>query len=263
MDAPGNDASWVRGIATVEECESLCLTDPSCAGYTYNIKHTTCIPKTAIGSLTPTHEPAITGVVNQRDGGSIAQSGMPPATRPSFDCRKTRTAEERAICASQTLSRLDGELANRYRAWLDSHSGAAASVSQRHQRDFLAGRKKCGANTSCLEEIYRQRIGDFPGQPQPWQLEQGRSAAYQSALPATQNRIITIAGKPSFDCHMAKSDTSQTICGSPQLINLDLQLAKLFWAKMTKLKGARADEEKRRQLIGESRATNVARTLPA
>jgi hypothetical protein len=97
-----------------------------------------------------------------------------------------------------------------------------------------------------LEEIYRNRIADFPG-PQSWQLEQGRSAAYQSALPDTQNRVITVAGKPSFDCHMAHGETSQTICGSPQLINLDLQLAKLFWAKLGKLKGASADEEKRRQ----------------
>ena len=247
MDAPGNDAKWVHGIARVEECENLCLTDPSCAGYTYNVNKTTCIPKTAIGSLTPTREPAITGIVNQRNGGSIAQSGMATDARPSFDCFKARVPGEKAICASQTLSRLDGELANRYRAWLDSHSGAAASVSQRHQKEFLAARKKCRANTSCLEEIYRQRIGDFPGQPQSWQLEQGRSAADQSALPATQNRVITIAGKPSFDCHKAKSDTSQTICGSPQLINLDLQLANLFWAKMAKLKGTGAEEEKRRQ----------------
>ncbi len=247
MDARGNDAKWVHAIASVEECENLCLTDPSCAGYTYNVNKTTCIPKTAIGSLTPTREPAITGVVNQRSGSSIAQTGMPPATRPSFDCLKAHAPGEKAICISQTLSRLDSELANRYRTWLDSHSGAAASVSERHQKEFLAARKKCGANTSCLEQIYRSRLGDFPGQSQSWQLEQGRSAADQSALLATQNRVITIAGKPSFDCHKAKSETSQTICGSPQLINLDLQLAKLFWAKMAKLKGSSADEEKRRQ----------------
>jgi uncharacterized protein len=247
MDAPGNDAKWVHGIARVEECENLCLTDPSCAGYTYNVNKTTCIPKTAIGSLTPTREPAITGIVNQRNGGSMAQSGMATDARPSFDCFKARVPGEKAICASQTLSRLDSELANRYRAWLDNHFGSASSVSQRQQKEFLTARKKCRANTSCLEQIYRSRLGDFPGQSQSWQLEQGRSAADQSDLPATQNRVITIAGKPSFDCHKAKSDTSQTICGSPQLINLDLQLANLFWAKMAKLKGPGAEEEKRRQ----------------
>ena len=137
----GTTRSGFTAIASVEECENLCLTDPSCAGYTYNVNKTTCIPKTAIGLLTPTREPAITGVVNQRSGSSIAQSGMPPVTMPSFDCLKARAPGERAICASQTLSRLDGELANRYRAWLDSHSGAAASVSQRHQKEFLAAEK--------------------------------------------------------------------------------------------------------------------------
>ncbi len=242
MDAPGNDAKWVHGIASVDECENICLTDASCAGYTYNVNKTTCIPKTAIGSLTPTHESAITGVVNQRQNGSMA-----PVTRPSFDCRKARTAEERAICASQPLSRLDSELANRYRVWIASHSGAAASVSQHHQNEFLAARKKCGANTSCLEEIYRQRIGDFFGQPQSRQFDETPFPAGQSARSTTQNRAIKIEGKPSFDCHKAYSETAQAICGSTNLIQLDLQLAQLFWAKMAKLKGASAEEEKRRQ----------------
>jgi uncharacterized caspase-like protein/uncharacterized protein len=247
MDAPGNDEKWVPGIATVEECESLCLLDPACAGYTYNIKHTTCIPKTAIGSLTQPSDPAITGIVQRQSRGAVLQGLSVQETKASFDCLKARSSEEHTICASQILSGLDGQLATLYHAWIASHSGAEARVSQRHQKDFLAARKKCGANNSCLEEIYRERIADFPKQLQSWQLEQGRSAAYQSALPDPQNRVITIAGKPSFDCHKAKSDTSQTICGSPQLINLDLQLAKLFWAKMGKLKGANAEAEKRRQ----------------
>ncbi|MGH6848419.1 MAG: caspase family protein [Methylocella sp.] len=247
MDAPGNDAPWVRGIANVEECESLCLSDPACAGYTYNIKYTTCIPKTAIGPLTRPGDPAITGVVERQSREAVLQGLSVEEAKPSFDCLKARAPVEHAICASQTLSRLDSELSNLYHAWTASHSGAAASVSQYHQREFLAARKSCGANTTCLEEVYRSRIGDFPGQPQSWQLEQGRSAAYQSAQPAIQNRVITIAGKPSFDCRKATSETSQTICASPLLIKLDLQLAKLFWAKMATLRGASAAEVKRRQ----------------
>jgi uncharacterized caspase-like protein/Tfp pilus assembly protein PilF len=66
MDAPGNDKQWVRNIGSVEECESLCLSDPACAGYTYNIKHTICIPKTVIGPLTQPSDPAITGVVQRQ-----------------------------------------------------------------------------------------------------------------------------------------------------------------------------------------------------
>jgi uncharacterized protein len=199
MDAPGNDSPWVPGIATVDQCENLCLANPACAGYTYNIKHSTCIPKTAIGPLSQAAVPAVTGIVERQGRGILSQAPSTADTRPSFDCLKARAPGERAICASQTLSRLDSELANRYRAWLDSHSGAA-SVSQRHQKEFLIARKKCGVNTSCLEEIYRQRIADFPGQPLSRQFDEAPFQTHQSVGLATQNRAIKIVGKPSFDC---------------------------------------------------------------
>ena len=217
-----------QGVATVDQCENICLSSSACVAYTYNIKHTTCIPKAVIGDLTQAQSPAITGVVERQGRGVVSQGLSVQEAKASFDCLKASSAQERAICASQTLSRLDDELATLYQAWIASHSGAAARASQRHQKDFLAARKKCGANPSCLEEIYHERIADFPKQLPSWQLEQGRSAAYQSALPDPQNRVITIAGKPSFDCHKAKSETSQAICGSTNLIRLDLQLAKLY-----------------------------------
>jgi hypothetical protein len=111
MDAPGNDVTWVQGVATVDECENICLESPACVAYTYNIKHTTCIPKTAIGPLTQDVDPAITGVV-ERQGRSVVLQGLSvQEAKASFDCVKARFAEDRA-CASQTISRLDGELAN-------------------------------------------------------------------------------------------------------------------------------------------------------
>lgn len=59
MDAPGNDAKWVRGIASVEQCETICLAETACAGYTYNNYKSTCIPKTAIGpDFAPSYHPA-------------------------------------------------------------------------------------------------------------------------------------------------------------------------------------------------------------
>lgn len=246
MDAPGNDAPWVQGIASAGQCEHLCLENPACAAYTYNIKRSTCIPKTAIGPLSQAAVPAVTGIVDRQGRGILPQAPSKTDARPSFECFKARAPEEKAICASHNLSRLDSELANRYRAWIDSHSGAAASLSQRHQKEFLAARKKCGANTSCLEEIYQQRIADFPGYPRSMQLDKEPFQAHQSAGLAA-DRAIKIAGKPSFDCRKAHSETAQAICGSTNLIQLDLQLAKLYWVKMAKLKGSSADEEKRRQ----------------
>ena len=150
MDAPGNDAKWVRGVASVEQCESLCLADTACAGYTYNINKSTCIPKTIIGPLSPTREAAITGIVDRRSGGSAAQ-----------------------------------------------------------------------------------------------------------------NRAMMVEGKPSFDCRKAHSETAQAICGSTNLIQLDLQLAKLYWAKMAKLKGPAPRRRSAVNMIGALPATNAARTSPA
>ena len=104
MDAPGNDAKWVRGVASVEQCESLCLADTACAGYTYNINKSTCIPKTIIGPLSPTREAAIIGIVDRRSGGSAAQNrAMTVEGKPSFDCRKADNDAERTICGSQNL----------------------------------------------------------------------------------------------------------------------------------------------------------------
>jgi hypothetical protein len=66
LDAPGNDrGSWIRGV-TSGECESICMADTGCAGYTYNRKRDTCIPKSAIRRLTNSVEAAVTGVVEGR-----------------------------------------------------------------------------------------------------------------------------------------------------------------------------------------------------
>ena len=146
-----------QGVATVDQCENICLSSSACVAYTYNIKHTTCIPKTVIGDLTQAQSPAITGVVERQGRGVVSQGLSVQEAKASFDCLKASSAQERAICASQTLSRLDDELATLYQAWIASHSGAAARASQRHQKDFLAARKKCGANPSDFAVMFNNR----------------------------------------------------------------------------------------------------------
>jgi CHAT domain-containing protein/uncharacterized protein len=88
MDAPGNDLSWIKGVASIEACESLCAANSACAGYTYNKARLTCIPKTAIGPLVPSREPAVTGILARQGGGAsaVAQRTMPlrePVGTPS------------------------------------------------------------------------------------------------------------------------------------------------------------------------------------
>jgi len=125
MDAPGNDAPWVRGITSVEQCESLCLADPTCAGYVYNVSKRVCIPKTAIGLLAPTRDAAITGIVERRSAGATTSA------KPSFDCGKARAPDERALCGSSTLSRLDVELGDLYRARM-AQGGGETELARRN-----------------------------------------------------------------------------------------------------------------------------------
>jgi len=66
VDAPGNDrGSWIRGVSSAD-CESICIADSECAGYTYNRSRAICIPKNMVVRLMGSSEPAMTGVVEGR-----------------------------------------------------------------------------------------------------------------------------------------------------------------------------------------------------
>ena len=203
MDAPGNDEKWLRGIATVEQCESLCLADSACAGYTYNINKTTCIPKTTIGPLSPASDLAITGVVDRQSGNrAIMVEG-----KPSFDCRQARDDAERVICASPSLGRLDVQLAELYRARVAHLQSSGGDDERGRQRDWIGVRKKCGANTSCLEQAYKKRITELGGQalaataPPSQSPPPARQAAEQKPLEEVQARpkgpIATVQKLPN------------------------------------------------------------------
>ncbi len=80
-----------------------------------------------------------------------------PALAASFACEKAVTADEHAICADPRLSRLDDLLSNAYRAAM---TVARADVPQ-VARDFLADRRSCGADTSCIMSTYLAVIGAY------------------------------------------------------------------------------------------------------
>jgi PAN domain len=66
VDAPGNNrGNWIRGVSSAD-CESICIADSGCAGYTYNRSRATCIPKSIVVRLMSSSEPAVTGVVEGR-----------------------------------------------------------------------------------------------------------------------------------------------------------------------------------------------------
>ena len=85
-----------------------------------------------------------------------------PAAAASFDCSKAKTADEKAICASRTLSDLDVEMATlfRVRMQIPMLMGARGDAGDQ-QVSWLAKRATCGANVTCLTAAYRQRITEL------------------------------------------------------------------------------------------------------
>ena len=165
MDAPGDDATWVRGITSVEQCESMCLANGACAGYTYNIKQSACFQKSAIGPLAPSSVPTITGVVDRQSGGLAAQNrAITIVGKPSFDCRKAKSETAQAICGSTRLIQLDLQLAKLFWAKMAKLSGSSAEEEKRRQLDWGVGRNQCSADAACVEQSYQRRIAELGGQ---------------------------------------------------------------------------------------------------
>ncbi len=82
-----------------------------------------------------------------------------PAAAASFDCGKARAADEKAICANQTLSEFDVAMATLYgvRMQIPMLMGARGAA-QDEQRAWLAKRRACGSDVACLAQAYQQRI---------------------------------------------------------------------------------------------------------
>jgi uncharacterized protein YecT (DUF1311 family) len=84
----------------------------------------------------------------------------PKSWGPSFDCGKSSTFSEKAICTDTLLGQLDGALAENYKYMLASDIGdGARSDLKATQKKWLAERNKC-ADNQCLASAYRKRIDE-------------------------------------------------------------------------------------------------------
>ena len=79
-----------------------------------------------------------------------------------FDCGKARTEDERAVCASTELSRLDDEMTAAYRKLWDSaikyEEPKVQAAFRANQKDWIGLRSRCGDAANCLRDAYRDRI---------------------------------------------------------------------------------------------------------
>lgn len=84
-----------------------------------------------------------------------------PAAAASFDCRKARTADERAICADRALNDQDVRVDQLYgiTRHLVPMGGRGAIMDD--QRAWLKDRHTCGANRACLARSYDRRLAEL------------------------------------------------------------------------------------------------------
>lgn len=84
-----------------------------------------------------------------------------PAAAASFDCRKARTADERAICADRALNDQDVRVDQLYgiTRHLVPMGGRGAIMDD--QRAWLKDRHACGANRACLARSYDRRLAEL------------------------------------------------------------------------------------------------------
>jgi uncharacterized protein len=91
----------------------------------------------------------------------------------SFDCTKSKTAQEKAICGTPALSDADDQMAAAYKAWLSAAQPDWAAGIRQDQLVWLRTRDtNCPAAESssdlgsCLSNVYKLRIEDLQGMVQ-------------------------------------------------------------------------------------------------
>lgn len=112
-----------------------------------------------------------------------------PARAQSFNCANARAPQERLICASQTLRRLDSELAAAYSAAMARLSEAARLDVRRAQREWLAFWP-----TLC-------RDGRAPLNPRSIQAQECATNAYQARLTNLRGDTLVAGGIRLYPLH--------------------------------------------------------------
>ncbi len=170
------------------------------------------VPQQAV--LRPVEEPAQPTQPKQ----SVATpQNLPVTMKPSFDCSLARGDDELAVCGDVELSALDRALSQVYYALADHLSGDARLALRVAQGQWLAQRRLCNANASCIGQAYRSRIAEL----------QGSHGNRQSSLAPVPARMAA-PPRPSFDCAKARKPDEQVVCSDGALAAKDVRLSEVF-----------------------------------
>ncbi len=134
--------------------------------------------------------------------GTLTAQPAPAPTQPGFDCRKVQSATEGAICASPQLAGLDRQMSQAYAAALGGSSGAGAAQLRESQRQWIARRNACGADTICIADAYRSRAAVLHGgtqgagfaenAPEPLRVAGSAADGIRAISPASrEGRLLT------------------------------------------------------------------------
>ncbi len=134
-------------------------------------------------------------------------------SKPSFDCRAHHSDAEVTICNKPELCLLDNKLDHLYARALKTVPEAKRNALVSEQRDWLKARDDCATRADCLAEKYGDRIQKL------------KAAFHAAAAPAPEVR-------PSFDCSTSQLPAEVAVCSHPELAELDLELDRLYTAKL-------------------------------
>ena len=102
-------------------------------------------------------KPIVTGLV-----AAAAVAGAASGTQAqSFNCHKAYFADEKLICMSPELSRLDERLDRIFGQNRQLLSPAGRNALDREEERWVVARRHCGPDHSCIEDFYRDRIAEL------------------------------------------------------------------------------------------------------
>src|SRR3954470_16142673 len=82
------------------------------------------------------------------------------AQAQSFNCRRAYFADEKLICMSPELSRLDERLNRIFGQTRRLLSPSGRNALDREEERWVVARRRCGPDHQCVEDFYRDRIAE-------------------------------------------------------------------------------------------------------
>jgi len=123
------------------------------------------------------------------------------ADAQSFDCRKAKYPDERAICNNSQLAEFDVQMSNEFYRLLNSLTGLSRARLSSEQGEWLHERRYCGSNVFCLRARYQERIdelGAYALVPAP-PLSKGTELR---AVGILANEVLNIREYPTDQSHI-------------------------------------------------------------